>query len=232
MKLLSTSSGNPKILKSEKGTDFRIADLSLWPNLSICPGSTAAGCFTDCLKISGRGQMSSVQKARMRKTELWMSDRPRFLELLFDQIHRFIKSCKRSGHRAAARLNVLSDIPWEKFDLFQSFPELFGYDYTKRVARLGTTPKNYKLIFSYSGAPNYQGSVTKALKTSAPLAVVFRGGFPKSFLGREVIDGDASDLVNVRALGKVVGLKVKGAGAKRSKSPFFIDNPELLPVAA
>ena len=83
---------------------------------------------------------------------------------------------------------------------------------------------NYKLIFSYSGAPNYQNQVNVALKTSAPMSVVFRGGLPKTFLGRDVIDGDLSDLDNLKAFNKIVGLKLKGGiKIQASKSPFIID---------
>ena len=46
---------------------------------------------------------------------------------------------------------------------------------------------------------------------------------PKEFLEREVINGDKSDLANLKARNKVVGLKLKGNEAKKSNSPFIID---------
>ena len=98
------------------------------------------------------------------------------------------------------------------------------YDYTKIAARLKKPASNYNLIFSYSAAPKYQNQVKAALKTNAPIAAVFRGGLPKTFLGREVIDGDKSDLVNIKAFNKIVGLKLKGGKSIQSiKSPFVID---------
>jgi len=235
MPLLVTNNGNTKIRKSAEQSGMRIASLSLWPDHKICPGSKAAGCMDLCLKSEGRGKMQSVQLARSNKTELWHNDRAKFLEMLFEEIFVWVRRCKKSGDKAAIRLNTISDIAWEQYGIFEEFPDLFGYDYTKRVQRLGRTPDNYKLIFSYSAEPTYQGSVNRALKTDHPIAVVFRGGLPGEYLGRSVIDGDASDIINVMAGPVVIGLKAKGTSGKRSlasNSNFIVDNPERLEVAA
>jgi len=63
-----------------------------------------------------------------------------------------------------------------------------------------------------------------ALKTDVPITVVFRNGLPSKFLGRDVIDGDKSDLDNLKARSKIVGLRVKGNEAKQSDSPFIVDS--------
>ena len=89
------------------------------------------------------------------------------------------------------------------------------YDYTKLAHRLGRTPETYKLMFSYSGAQAYQNQVKTALKTDVPISAVFRGPMPAEFLGRRVIDGDASDLVNVMAGPVIVGLQAKGQSENR-----------------
>ena len=233
MPLLNTTNGNTKIRKSAKGSGYRIASLSLLPDLRICPGSKAAQCLDDCLRYSGRGSMSNVENARARKTELWLNDRAKFLEILFDELHAFIRSCNRSGDKPAARLNTLSDVPWEKYGVFETFPDLLGYDYTKIASRLGKTPANYELMFSYSAAPAYAGNVARALKTDCPIAAVFRGGLPETFLGRPVIDGDKSDLFNLKARGKIVGLKLKGPRrVQQSSSPFIVDVEQLEGIAA
>ena len=188
-----------------------------------------------CLKDEGRGKMQSVMNSRMSKTQLWHEDRERFLEMLREEIFIWVRRCKKSGHQAAIRLNTISDIAWEQFGIFEEFPELFGYDYTKRVQRLGRTPDNYKLIFSFSNSPAYAGSVRQALATQHPIAVVFRGGLPGQYLGRPVIDGDKSDIINVNAGPVVIGLRAKGTSGKRSlamSSNFIVDNPELLEQAA
>ena len=110
------------------------------------------------------------------------------------------------------------------------FGEVFFYDYTKNASRLHTKlPSNYMLMFSYSGAPRYQKHVRKALEADVPMTVVFRGGFPETFMGRRVIDGDISDLDNVFSGNVIVGLRVKGDEAKKDKdSPFIVDATNLI----
>ena len=134
--------------------------------------------------------------------------------------------------QGVVRLNVLSDIAWEQHDIPQSFPDLFFYDYTKRAARLGKTPDNYRLMFSYSGRPQYRKQVLQAACYDNPIAVVFSNGeFPKTFLGRPVVDGDQSDLWNVQAGKVVVGLKAKGP-AKDDHSGFVVDLAEPIKFIA
>ena len=231
--LLVTNNGNTKIRKSAEGTEYKIASLSLSPDDIICANRKRAECAVDCLFKAGRGVMSNVERSRRGKTKLWHTNREQFLDILYTEIKAHIRSSKRAGKIAAIRLNTISDISWEEHDIFQQFPELIGYDYTKRPERIGKTPENYRLMFSYSGAPLYQPMVEDALKTDVPISVVFRGGFPKEFLGREVVNGDKSDLYNLEASGKVIGLKLKGGKQiQLSKSPFIVNNPEPLQVAA
>lgn len=229
MALLNTAAGNTKILKSQKGTEYRIASLSLMPDFKICPNSINADCFDLCLKSSGRGQMHNVAQGRENKTALWHADPAAFIEQLKKEIANFEKLCMKQGKLAAFRLNTISDIPWEKYGIPQAFPQSLFYDYTKSANRLGKTPANYRLMFSFSKAEKYQRQVQRALNTAAPLAVVFRDFVPVGnyYLGREITDGDASDLENLSAAGKIVGLKIKGnAATKNSQSPFIVDPAE------
>lgn len=228
MKLLNTNASNTKIMKTQTGTEYEIASLSLMPDSIICPAQTIAACKDPCLVSAGRGQMHSVAKSRQSKSDLWHSDQAQFLEILSKEMVAFIKRCNSRGKLAAFRPNTISDIAWEKYGIPQMFPQALFYDYTKIAARLGRTPDNYKLMFSYSAAPAYQNQVKAALKKDVPISVVFRGGLPKTYLGRQVIDGDKSDLVNLYSGSVVVGLKLKGGKAiQASKSPFIVDNPEL-----
>jgi hypothetical protein len=76
--------------------------------------------------------------------------------MLKKELHNFIKLCGRQNVVPVTRLNVLSDIPWENYiDFADEFRALFSYDYTK-PARLGKTPDNYRLMFSYSKAPGFR----------------------------------------------------------------------------
>ena len=229
MKLLNTNASNTKIMKTQTGTEYEIASLSLMPDGILCPSQIIAGCKAECLVSSGRGQMHSVAKARQSKSDLWHDDQEQFLAILKKEMAAFVKRCEKRGKLAAFRLNTISDIPWEKYGIPQMFPTALFYDYTKLAARLGRTPDNYRLMFSYSAAPAYQNQVRAAFKTDAPVTVVFRGGFPSEYLGRPVIDGDKSDLVNLFSGPVVIGLKLKGGKAiQASTSPFIVNNPDRI----
>ena len=225
MKLLSRDS-NTKLIKTAKGLEnVVLAGLSLMPSAVICPSSKAADCFTSCLKYSGLAQVyKTVNIARQKKTDLYTDNQEVFLTQLRRELTNLQKYAAKHNKRAIVRLNVLSDIAWEKHNIPQDFPDIFFYDYTKRANRLGNTPENYKLMFSYSAAPKYKKQVDRALMTDAPITVVFRGGLPAEYMGRAVVDGDKSDIDNLSAKGKIIGLRVKGNDAKKSKSPFIVDS--------
>ena len=232
-RLSSIDATNTKVAKSEKslvgGSKIRILSLSLMPDDTLCPARWLAECAEDCLRSSGRGIMQNVIDGRQARTNLWHSDRDAFLSTLKKELHNFIKLCGRQNVVPVTRLNVLSDIPWENhIDFADEFRALFSYDYTKRANRLGKTPDNYRLMFSYSKAPGFENQVKRALSHRVPMTAVFRGGLPSQFLGRPVFDGDISDLANLEQVDSVIGLRVKGHQAKKSESPFIIDNPELI----
>jgi hypothetical protein len=230
MKLLTTT-GNTKVEKTNKDSKYLMASLSLMPDSILCPQSKIAECFEPCLKSSGfAGVYKTVNQARQRKTDFWHSDKKGFLEQLERELTNHVKNCERKGKKPACRLNTISDIVFEKTGIIEKFPQIMFLDYTKNASRLGKTPKNYKLIFSYSNAPNYQTSVKKAFKTDAPIAVVFKGRLPKSFNGREVINGDKSDLINSNAKGKIIGLLAKGK-ARKDGGNFVVD-PDLIAVGS
>lgn len=244
-KLLDTNGGNTKLGKTNRtiltdavvkilGADtFRYAGLSLMPDFILCPSSDLAECREPCLESSGRGNSPNVQDARTVKAEWFHSDPEAFIAQLVKELGNFSKLCLRQGLRPVVRLNVLSDVAWEKYGIPQQFPEITFIDYTKRAKRLfdKTMPRNYKLIFSYSGVAGYQKQVDWALESGAPMAVVFRGDtLPLSFMGRDVIDGDRSDLLNAYADGMIVGLRAKGK-AKHDTSGFVVD-PDVIARAA
>ena len=238
-KLLDTAkqSGNTKVAKTgnKKNAlgDVRMASLSMHPDHIICPGATAAGCMDGCLKCAGLAAVyESINLARQARTDYWHANQTGFLDQLRRELGNFQKLCPKQNVQGVVRLNVLSDISWEQHDIPQAFPGLFFYDYTKRAARLGKTPDNYRLMFSYSGRPQYRKQVLQAVCYDNPIAVVFANGeFPDTFLGRPVVDGDQSDLWNVQAGKVVVGLKAKGR-AKHDDSGFVVDLAEPIKFIA
>lgn len=229
MKLLDTRGRNPKLKKTGDAAPFRYAGLSLYPDPVLCPGSKAAGCMAECLRVQGRGTFESVTAGREAKANWFYSDPVAFLQQLDRELQNFAALNARQGTRGAVRLNVLSDVAWEHYGVPQKYPELLFVDYTKQARRLTRTPDNYQLIFSYSGRDQYRNQNRAALRTGAPVAVVFRGGLPRYYLGRPVRDGDQDDIANAFLPGCIIGLRAKGTAA-RDRSGFVVDNPEALAI--
>ena len=221
--LLDRFGANTKLKKSSGGK-YSVAGLSLMPSLKFCPMSIKAGCFDLCLKSAGRGRFNNVVKARNNKSNFYNNDYDLFMILLKYELQLHIMNCKKNKVNPSARLNVLSDIPWEKTDIFNTFKEIYFYDYTKRANRIEAcnSIENYKLMFSYSGRDAYLNQVSKALDFSNPIAVVFRKTFPKFFLGRPVFNGDLSDIDNSTKHGYIIALKAKGSLAKNSFNDFVV----------
>ena len=238
MKLLNTTASNTKIKKTQNKPNnyfqkpIRMASLSMMPDHIICAGSKAANCMDLCLKDAGLAAVyDSVNIARQAKTDYWHADQAGFLDQLTRELTNFKKLCEKKNVQGVVRLNTISDIPWEEHDIPQKFPDLFFYDYTKQAKRLGNTPDNYRLMFSYSDRPQYRKQVAAALPSGVPIAVVFKNSIPSEYLGRPVIDGDLSDLDNVMAGPVVVGLTAKGP-ALHDDSGFVVDGNMIVRLAA
>tara|TARA_R110002072_G_scaffold130297_1_gene269188 strand:- start:1367 stop:2140 length:774 start_codon:yes stop_codon:yes gene_type:complete len=235
MKLLDTSGGNTKLAKNNKDLTLRVAGCSLMPDKKVCPMQIIADCWGPCLQAAGRGGFDGVKAARQARTDWYHADRLAFIAQLKHELGNFLKLCQKNGVECWVRLNVLSDVQWElatNGSIPQSFPEINFYDYTKVAKRLTKMPRNYRLMFSYSKAPDYQGQVQKALLTDVPMSVVFYGPFPTTFMGKEVVDGDKSDILNLDATGKVVALKYKVAKGKGidPADHMFVVNTHMIPT--
>jgi len=111
---------------------------------------------------------------------------------------------------------------YETSNIFEIFPNVQFYDYTKIPRR--SVPNNYHLTFSYSGVTEFQPVVEKQLRhdPQTNLAVVFDHAYiPDTFLGRKVVNGDASDVRFNDASGVIVGLTAKGK-AKGERNGFTV----------
>ena len=209
--LLARGSTNPKIKKEADMLGILPFALSLAPATAsgagnVCP-LASPGCSAVCLNYAGRGQMSSIQRARIQKTRFWFSDRDGFLELLTRDLEKVQRLARKHEKRAAVRLNVFSDIPWERFVDLDRFRDIQFYDYTKILARLGRTPSNYDLTFSRS--ETNEAEVRQALIRRFNVAIPFRDP-PDWFLGYPVVDGDRHDFRFLDPRPVVVALKPKG----------------------
>ena len=230
-KLLSTA--NPKIQKGTKlgYLSFILhlapADLS---GHNTCPKATV-GCKSACLNTAGRGGMfkrgestNAIQKARIRKTRYFFNDRVSFFNDLTQDITKGIAMAKKLGLKPVFRLNGTSDLSWEKYEvpntglnIFQIFPEVQFYDYTKVLGRKAAYD-NYFLIFSQ--ADGNEADVNRAIAQGMNVATVF-DEVPQEYKGRPVINADETDLRFLDPKGVIAGLKAKGR-AKKDYSGFVI----------
>jgi hypothetical protein len=226
--------GNPKLLKgAKKGylssvLHFAPADLS---GKEVCPKRTK-GCTDACLNTAGRGGIfkkgestNVIQQARIRKTKMFFENREHFFNELTREIDGAINKAKKNGLTPVFRLNGTSDLAWEKYtigdtglNIFQMFPEVQFYDYTKINNRKVSHIPNYHLTFSKADGNDMD--VRLAMSNGMNVAVVFHK-VPETYLGRKVINGDETDLRFLDPKGVVVGLKAKGR-AKKDTSGFVV----------
>lgn len=210
--------------------------------INVCPFYEVAQCGDTCLNYQGRGGIAAnsatfvapngmivpdnnIQKARIRRTQMFHNDREAFMLKLEKEIHALIRKGNRENLIPVVRLNGTSDIRWENIrfkdgeTIFQKFPDIQFYDYTK-ISNRKNLPYNYHLSWSYSEASwKYMNMRPFDLNW----VVVFRDtNFPETFMGRKVIDGDETDLRFLDPANVVVALKAKGS-AKKDTTGFVIN---------
>jgi hypothetical protein len=225
-KLLSTA--NPKTLKGEV-FGFVTYILHLAPaDLSgreVCPKRTA-GCTAACLNTAGRGGMfkrgentNTIQKARIRKTQYFFDARQDFMLDLKRDIEKAVIQARKHGKVAVFRLNGTSDLSWEKYDMipgqnvFEVFPTVQFYDYTKVLGRKVAGYGNYHLTFSR--AESNDADVQKALSAGMNVAAVYMK------IPEGMYSADETDLRFLDPKVGVMALKAKGR-AKKDYSGFVI----------
>jgi hypothetical protein len=229
---------------------------------NVCSDSSEQ-CEAGCLNSAGKGGFDvNVIYARYNKTLLFKYHKRWFYDKLYLEIQDIQRKHNSPTNREykvpyCIRLNGTSDIPWEnikefkgKKNIFDSFPSIQFYDYTKVLKR--TTyqqPNNYDLTLSRSEGDANQRICADAISKGWRIAVVFNRGkelyhfeningqrtkvsdgyeydFPKTWHGYKVIDGDETDLRFLDAGGIVVGLSIKGNKQKKAdkenKKLFFV----------
>lgn len=229
---LLSCGGNAKTIKGD-GSEYLTAIMYLTPwksvGVNLCPMAEQAACLEGCLNTAGRGQMSSVQLGRARKTQWYATDRAGFMDQLHADLTSFVTHCAKRGIQPCVRLNGTSDVRWELIgvkgfaNIMLAFPMVQFYDYTKIANRKGL-PSNYQLTWSYSGASEaYAKQYVAAKVNGLNIAVVFRKkeNIPQEYLGLPTIDGDRDDMRFLDPKGVVVALYAKGK-AKVDTSGFVV----------
>lgn len=202
---------------------------------------------------TGEGRLSPSANTTMLKTWLYQYNRPKFMATLSKAIKYHRNTAKNAGLKYAIRLNATSDIAWERTGIMQEFPDVTFYDYTKIPQRAldfakGKMPKNYYLCFSYSEINMAWALIMlqHGVNVVVPFDLSLGLGqwsfapegkrvsiLPTTFMGRPVVDGDASD---ARFLDNeywpqhsganpplIIGLRIKGTYQKRApeQNAFF-----------
>ena len=194
-RLFGAEGSNPKLAKeSETIPEYKTIGLSLSPStesgrVNTCSCATEE-CRAACLNKAGRGAMSSVQKARLERTNMLLDKPEHFMTVVHHEIDAHERAAAKQGKKAAVRLNVVSDIPHEKLhpEVFSEHPNTQFYDYTKIAGRVLTPegtkkqlPKNYHLTLSSTGIEGAESNwkdARKYLDQGGTVAMVFgaRGG--------------------------------------------------------
>jgi hypothetical protein len=236
-KLMFTD-GNPK---TDKNKHIKDLDQYLIKRLNFAPAkisgyevcaSKSKGCEGACLHEAGNPvHMPQKTLGRVNRTLFYFKERAKFLSMMTREIRNHEINCKKKNLKPVVRLNTTSDIMWENHKIFDLFPNVQFYDYTKHFKRMikylkGQLPSNYHLTFSRNEVNDFQ--TTQVLKAGGNVAVVFRKELPKRYKGFKVIDGDLHDLRFLDQKNVVVGLKEKLTLNKHGKldrdnSGFVVD---------
>ena len=227
---------NAKTIKGD-GDEYLTAILYMTPYkvmvdgklFNSCSMAAMASCIEGCLYTAGRGAFSNVQTARQRKAEWFYRDRDSFMAQLVIDVAKFANYCRKRDIQPCIRLNGTTDIRWELIlidgkNIFERFPDVQWYDYTKIPNRKVSHLANYHLTWSYSAAnPKYEQYFDEVIRNGMSVAVVFRKPINlNTWRGYKVVDGDKDDLRFLDPKQSIVALYAKGK-AKKDQSGFVVD---------
>ncbi len=219
MKLFSNEKQQTKMAKSAKSGLYLPLIMHLAPvrlsGYQVCSKATA-GCAAACLNTAGLGTFEKVQQARINRTKMYFENRDAFIEMMRKELDAAQRRSRKHGKTTTVRLNGTSDIMWERLRFFENntktvfemYPDIIFYDYTKIPVRDARPFENYSLTFSLADGNENDAKI--ALERGMNVAVVFRNTLPSEYLGVPVIDGDQDDLRFLDPPGVVIGLKAKG----------------------
>lgn len=215
---------------------------------NICPNSTPE-CRLGCLSTSGRagmeilgGRKTMTKDCRIKKSKLFNENQEYFMEWLVAEINFYKRKAIKDSYDFSVRLNTTSDIDWTNVllngkNIFEIFPDIMFYDYTKIKNKMFNIIPNYQLTYSYTGRNEKQAM--DILYKGMNIAVVFdvkKGKkLPETFKGFKVVDGDLTDARFLDEKNVVVGLRWKRIAnkdiEKQILNSVFVVKPETLQTA-
>lgn len=147
---------------------------------NVCARSTE-GCRRACVVWhGGNGGRDSVRLSRVARTQALAADPQAAMEAIRREIETLAK--RRTDPIKAVRLNVASDLPWERVAGFlDALPPIACYDYTKVAARIGEggmargASRKYRLAFSLSEAPHSARDAARILGEGGTAVLVVAG---------------------------------------------------------
>jgi hypothetical protein len=226
---IGATNSSAKILKNKKYNELTYIIYLAPANLSgyeVCPMRTVE-CTNACLFGSGQVIMDKTNRvvnSRIAKTQMFFENREYFMSWVIDEINKAKNKADKKGMKFSVRINGTSDIEPTLFKhhgltLFEIFPDVQFYDYTKVSKRFRLLEKynNYDLTYSFSGH-NWSECEEILDNNRGRVAVVFEKSLPETYKGYKVIDGDAYDMRYVDEQGVIVGLKFKRVKNKVEKS--------------
>jgi hypothetical protein len=182
---------------------------------------------------------SVIRDARIKKTKMFYEQPDYFIAWMIAEIQKYQRKAVKDNFFFSVRLNATSDIDWQNVrisgqTIFEIFPDVQFYDYTKNGHKFKTKAANYHLTYSYTGR-NWD-ICEKLLKQGNNIAMVFNvkneSLLPKTYKGYKVINGDLTDYRIDDAKGIIVGLKWKRIALKEIekqilKSCFVIQPDDI-----
>jgi len=229
---LGTINSSAKIIKNMKVGHYTYS-LNLSPantsGYNTCPNSTPE-CRLGCLATSGRSGIeifsgkTTIKDARIKKTRLFYENTAYFMQWLITDLKAWQNKAKNDKYAFSVRLNTISDINWQTVlvdgkNIFEIFPDVQFYDYTKSGIKFIDKPSNYHLTLSHTGR-NWE-LCEAMLKIGNNVAIIFNvrneNDLPQTFNGYRVINGDETDMRVNDAKGVLVGLKWKRIGNREAE---------------
>ncbi len=219
------NNGKSRLVKVGGNTKigFEAATLSLSAGAiaenGLCVNSKT--CESICVvNASGRGRFNSVRHARDTMTTFLLNEPEAFGAIL----KRDLLSCVKRGVEFV-RLNVNSDVAFEKIFPWLAEINIKMYDYSKRINRVGQVMPNYKVTYSVTQF-TAESVIRRILAKGNNVAAVFavkKHDTPDNWRGMPVLDGDITDVRYTDLPGHIVGLSAKGKLKGLKTHPLILE---------
>jgi hypothetical protein len=232
--LLTHPQHNVKLAKDSGAYGLSLAPARLSGH-NTCPHSTPE-CRKACLNTAGKGPLQKVQDGRIIKTQFLASHPLEFLSILHNEVRLMAKrECVDHGAMVAPlRLNVFSDIPWER--IIEPLMHVWVsagvrlYDYTKWSPTDRPASPLYDLTYSASERhtiEDIRAMVAAGHRVAVPVDATPSTPMPCSWHDMMAVDGDKSDLRFLEPKRCVVLLRAKGvARSLKAGESHFIKSLE------